>query len=261
MGSAPDTSHSSLRIEIDGARADAEQLWSTASAYGHFTAMQVRGGRTRGLALHFRRLEAANRELFDLGLDHERVRGLVRHALRGLEDASVRVYVFESGEEPAIMVTVKQPGGVATPQRLQSVRYQRPDAHVKHLATGQGHYSRLARRNGFDDALLTGCDGIVSESAIANIGFLERSGVVWPDAPLLHGITMQLLERRLPELGVPSRHATVHLTDIASFDGAFLSNARGVAVVSQVDDLTVPTQAERIQTIVDAYASVPWDTI
>jgi branched-subunit amino acid aminotransferase/4-amino-4-deoxychorismate lyase len=250
-----------VRIEIDGRRADAEELWSTASAYGHFTAMQVRGGRTRGLGLHLRRLEAAHRELFDAGLDGGRVRELLRHALQGVEDASVRVYGFESDEEPAIMVTVKRPGGVSKPQSLQSVRYQRPDAHLKHLATGQAYYSRLARRNGFDDALLTGSDGVVSESAVANIGFLDRSGVVWPDAPLLHGITMQLLEQKLPELNVPSRRAPVRLGDITSFEGAFLSNARGVTAVSQVDDVTLPMPTEPLKTLEDAYASVSWDTI
>ena len=51
-----------MRIEIDGREVDAEQLWSTASAHGHFTAMQVRGGCTRGLAFHLDRLEAANTE-------------------------------------------------------------------------------------------------------------------------------------------------------------------------------------------------------
>jgi branched-subunit amino acid aminotransferase/4-amino-4-deoxychorismate lyase len=252
---------SQLHIEIDGRRPDAGALWSTVSAYGHFTAMQVRGRRTRGLALHLRRLEEANRELFDAGLDREYVRGLIRQGVKGVEDASVRVYVFESDEEPATMVTVKEPGGVSTPQRLQSVRYQRPDAHIKHLATGQAYYSRLARSNGFDDALLTASDGVVSESAIANIGFLDGSGVVWPDAPLLHGITMQLLECKLPELGVPSRRAPVRLQDITSFEGAFLSNARGVAAVSQVDDVSLPVQAELMKTIADAYASVPWETI
>src|SRR6266496_6700287 len=65
----------SLHIEIDGRPARAEALWSTASAYGHFTAMQVRGRRTRGLALHLGRLEAANSELFAAGLDRARVRG------------------------------------------------------------------------------------------------------------------------------------------------------------------------------------------
>ena len=223
--------------------------------------MQVRGRRTRGLPLHLRRLEAANKELFEAGLDHERVRELIRHALRDVDDASVRVYVFESGEEPATMVTVKPPGGVSRPQRLESVRYQRPDAHIKHLATGQAFYSRLARRDGFDDALLTASDGRVSESAIANIGFFDESGVVWPDAPFLHGITMQLLERELPDVGVPSRRAEVRLHDIPSFEGAFLSNARGVVPVTHVDGASLPVPAERMQAVSDAYASVPWDTI
>jgi branched-subunit amino acid aminotransferase/4-amino-4-deoxychorismate lyase len=223
--------------------------------------MQVRARRTRGLALHLARLEAANRELFEAELDDKRVRELIRHALRDVEDASVRVYAFESDGEPTIMVTVKQPGGVSTPQRLQSVRYQRPDAHLKHLATGQGFYSRLARRNGFDDALLTTSDGVISESSVANIAFFDGSGVVWPAAPFLHGITMQLLERKLVELGVPSRRAPVRLHDIASFEGAFLSNARGVAAVSQVDGMSLPMQARRMETIADAYASVPWDII
>lgn len=250
-----------MRIEIDGKPANAEALWSTASAYGHFTAMQVRGGRTRGLALHFERLDAANRELFGMWLDAERLRMLIRRALRDVADASVRVYVFESDPEPATMVTVKEPGGISTPQRLQSVRYQRPDAHIKHLATGQGFYSRLAHRNGFDDALLTAANSAVSETAIANIGFLDGGGVLWPDAPLLHGITMQLLERKLPEVGVPSRRAPVRLQDLSSFEGVFVTNARGVAVVSRVDDTRLPMQPERMKTIADAYASVPWDAI
>jgi branched-subunit amino acid aminotransferase/4-amino-4-deoxychorismate lyase len=250
-----------VRIEIDGERVNAEVLWSMAFAYGHFTAMQVRGGQTRGLALHFERLDAASRELFGTGLDAERVRGLIRHALRDVADASVRVYVFESEPEPATIVTVKEPGGISTPQRLQSVRYQRPDAHLKHLATGQAFYSRLARRNGFDDALLTAPDGLVSETAIANIGFFDGSGVVWPDAPLLRGITMQLLEQALPQLGIPSRRASVRLQDLMSSEGAFISNARGVAAVSEIDGTTLPLPSQRMQMVADAYASVPWEPI
>jgi branched-subunit amino acid aminotransferase/4-amino-4-deoxychorismate lyase len=250
-----------LHVEIDGRHASAEELWTTVSGYGHFTAMQVRGRRTRGLALHLRRLEAANRELFDADLDGDRIRWCIRHALHDIEDASVRVYVYESDAEPATVVTVKAPGGVSTPQRLQSVRYQRPDAHLKHLATGQGYYSRVARVNGFDDALLTAADGAISESAIANVGFFDGSGVVWPDAPHLHGITMQLLERMLPELGVASRREPVRLQDITAFAGAFLSNARGVAAVSAVDDVRLPPPDEWMPTVADAYASVPWDVI
>ena len=250
-----------MRIEIDGRRPTAEELWETAAGFGHFTAMQVRGRRTRGLALHLDRLEAANRELFGAELDRDRVCELILQALGDVEDASVRVYLFERAAEPAIMVTVKPPGGVASPQRLQAVEYQRPDAHLKHLATGQGFYARLAHRNGFDDALLTAPDGAIAESAVANVGFLDGSGVVWPNAPCLHGITMQLLERALPKVGIVSRHEPIRVADVPSFEGAFLSNARGIAAVDEIDGIGVPVPEERITAIADAYAAVPWDAI
>ena len=96
-----------LALEIDGRPVSAAEAWSTASGYGHFTAMQVRGTRARGLTLHVDRLAAANRDLFDAGLDGERVRSLIRHALGEVADASVRVYCFETDAEPAVMVTVR----------------------------------------------------------------------------------------------------------------------------------------------------------
>jgi len=245
-----------LRLEIDGRHPDPEGLWTVAHGFGHFTAMQVRGGKTRGLDLHFQRLAAANRELFDAAFDPERVRGLVRHALAGLEDASVRVYVFESDSEPRLLITVRPPGGVASPQRLQSVTYQRPQAHLKHLATEQGFHLRAARRSGFDDAVLASTDGTVSETAITNIGVFDDAGVVWPDAPLLRGITMQLLER-----SAPSRTARIRLGDLPSYEGVFLSNARGIAAVSEVDGMTLPQPSGRLAELVAAYDSVPWDPI
>jgi branched-subunit amino acid aminotransferase/4-amino-4-deoxychorismate lyase len=247
-------------IEIDGVPPSPDQLWTTVSAYGHFTAMQVRDGKARGLALHLRRLEAANREAFGVGIDGERVRALVRHALGDAGDASVRVYVFEAPGEPATMVTVKAPAEMATPQRLQSAHYQRPDAHIKHVTTDQGHYRRHAQRNGFDDAVLVGPGG-VSESTLANVGFFDGAAVVWPDAPMLHGITMQLLERELAACRAPSRRSTVRLRDIAALDGAFLCSARGIAAVTAVDHVSFPAESQGLSMLAKAYASVTWDSI
>lgn len=249
------------RIEIDGVLPAADQLWATVSAYGHFTAMQVRSGKARGLALHLQRLQAANREAFGIGLDGERVRALVRHALGETKDASVRVYLFDAPSQPATMVTVRTPAEMATPQRLQSAHYQRPDAHIKHVTTDQGHYRRRAQRGGFDDAVLVGPNGVVSESTLANIGFFDGAAVVWPDAPMLHGITMQLLERELAGRGVPSRRSTVRLRDIASFDGAFLCSARGIAAVTTVDHTSLPVESQGLSMLAEAYASVTWDSI
>jgi branched-subunit amino acid aminotransferase/4-amino-4-deoxychorismate lyase len=249
------------RIEIDGAPPSPERLWATVSGYGHFTAMQVRDGRVRGLALHLRRLEAANREAFGVGLDGERVRALVRHALGATGDASVRVYAFEAPGEPATMVTVKPPAEMATPQRLQPASYLRPDPHIKHVATDQGHYRRRAQRDGFDDAVLVGPDGAVSETTLANIGFFDGTVVLWPHAPMLHGITMQLLERELAARGVPSRRAPVRVQDVASLGGAFLCSARGIAAVTAVGRTSFPAEAEGVSALTETYAAVAWDGI
>jgi branched-subunit amino acid aminotransferase/4-amino-4-deoxychorismate lyase len=250
-----------LRVEVDGREVSAGDAWSIAAGFGHFTAMQVRKGATRGLALHLERLRAAHRELFDAPLDGDRVRGLIRHALDGAGDASVRVYGYERDPEPAIVVTVREPAGVTSPMRLRSVRYQRPSAHLKHLSTEQAYRSWTARAAGHDDALLTTEDGTISESATANVGFLDGAGVVWPAAPQLAGITMQLLDATLPGLGIPSRHEPVRLREVSSFDGAFLTSARGVAQIAAIDDLELAGLEDRVDGLREAYDAVAWDPI
>jgi branched-subunit amino acid aminotransferase/4-amino-4-deoxychorismate lyase len=255
------------RIEVDGHAATAADLWFPAVVnYGHLTVIQVRGGGTRGLGLHLVRLDEATRELYGTGLDGDRVRGFIRHALGDdLRDASVRVSVFrpEPSREPSVMVVVRPPSDMpGTPQRLRSVAYQRPLAHVKHLGSfGQLHAGLTAERDGFDDALLTGPGGVVSEGAITNVGCYDGSGVTWPDAPALHGITMQLLERRLAAEGLPSRRAPVHLADLPSFATVFVCNSSGIAAVERVDDVALPVDAGFMKLVRRAYESVPWEPI
>jgi branched-subunit amino acid aminotransferase/4-amino-4-deoxychorismate lyase len=254
-----------MLIEIDGRSATVERLSAAAPAgYGHFTAMQVRNGRVRGLRLHLARLDAANREMFGAGLDADAVLGYLRHALGAqTHDASVRVYVYETTDGPAVMVTVRPPGTMAPEVwRLQTVPYQRSLAHIKHIGDfGQGYFGRLAQRNGFDEALLTGPDGIVCEGSITNIGFSDGTGVLWPAAPALAGITMQILERALAERGVPSRHAPVRVSDLGSFAGAFVTNSHGIAPVGQVDELTLPVDSALMPALTQAYESAGWDQI
>ena len=256
-----------LRIEINGGPATADQLAHQAIVnYGHFTAMQVRGGAVRGLALHLSRLDAATQELFGSGLDGELVRAHVRQALGAdIGDASVRVSVFQpdGDERPSIMVVVRPPSDPpAAPQRLTAVSYERPVAHIKHVGTfGQIYFGVAAERAGFDDALLTGPGGVISEGAITNIGFFDGDAVVWPSAPVLAGITMQLVIKALAERGVPSRHDAVHITDLRSFRSVFVTNSLGVVPVGQVDDQLLATDAEFIQNLTQAYESVPWDPI
>ncbi len=235
--------------------------------YGHFTAMQVCGGATRGLQLHFERLDAANRELFGEPLAANVVRERLRQSLGGRADASVRFSIHRPAATPVaaplIVVTVDDPVAMpAGPLRLKSAVYQRPLAHLKHLASaGQGHRRREALDAGFDEALLTSRNGELSEGAITNVAFLDGTTVVWPDAPALPGITMQLVVPALAERGFPSVRRVVRLGDIGSFDGAFVTNSWGVATVAGIDDVEIPVDGPFGRTLAAAYESVPWDPI
>jgi branched-subunit amino acid aminotransferase/4-amino-4-deoxychorismate lyase len=252
-----------LALEINGQAATADQLRALAlNGYGHFTAMQVRDGRTRGLRLHLDRLEAASREMFAAGLDRGQVRDLIRHALGArVRDASVRVIVQRPVEQesPWVTVTVRPPASPLPDSRLQSVAYQRSVAHLKHTGDfGQQYYGRLAEQNGFDEALLTGPDGLISEGSTTNIGFFDGTAVVWPAASMLAGITMQVVRGRLT---LPQRHAPVRISDLGSFGAVFITNSHGVAAVMQVDGQSPPVDAPFIGMLKDCYESVPWDEI
>jgi branched-subunit amino acid aminotransferase/4-amino-4-deoxychorismate lyase len=242
-----------VRIETDGRPATAPELFST---YGHFTALQVRGGGVQGLSNHLGRLDAAHRELFGRELPGERVRDLVRHALDGTADASVRVMLRDADR---VTVSVAEPHHPpSAPQRLRSVPYLRPFPHLKHLGGfAQLEWARRVRLDGYDDALLTAPDGALAESSTANIGFLQDDGaVVWPDAPQLHGTAM-----RLVEASTPSSRRPVHLDDVAAFAGAFLINSIGVVAVASIDDLMLPDAEPLLAGVVERLAAVPWEPV
>ncbi|WP_405653353.1 aminotransferase class IV [Streptomyces sp. RK9] len=266
------------RLEIDGAPGTVETLRARAlDSFGHFTAMQVRGGRVRGLGPHLDRLDAATRELFDQELDGERVRELIRHVLAGdggadgptgvIADASVRVYVHAPGGTPSLMVTVRPPTELPAvmaerAQALKSVPYVRPVAHIKHLGGfGQAYHGRQARRAGYDEALLTGPDGLISEGAITNVAFFDGRDLVWPNAPHLTGITMRLLLDRLADAGLPTRLGPVRLRDLPSYRAALVTNSWGVSPVRRVDDLDLPVDDKLMAAVSEVYEAVPRDVI
>jgi branched-subunit amino acid aminotransferase/4-amino-4-deoxychorismate lyase len=249
------------RVEIEGEEPTPARLLAVTSAYGHFTAMQVRGHKTRGLALHLERLSSSNREAFDAGFDPDRTRSLIRHALGETADASVRVYIHRSDAGPVTVITVRPPAEMASPLRLRSVTYLRPDPHIKHVHTDQGHYREAAQRQGFDDAVLTTSEGRIAETTMANIGFFDEGGVVWPVAPKLEGITKQLLEMNGPSRAVSMRNRPVHAPETAAMIGAFVSSARGVGRVSAIDDIELDTPQDRVDMLSEVYAAVPWDQI
>lgn len=256
-----------MKVQIDGMPVHAQLLASRALVnFGHFTSMQVRNGSVKGLGHHLARLDSATQELFGQHLAHDMLAGQIRDAVGNQADAcTVRVDVFSAHDhaQVSVMVSVSDPQRPAPgPISLKAVCYQRPIAHIKHVGSfPQLYYRRLARTEGFDDALLTNDRELVSETATANIGFLLGDRVIWPEAPSLRGITLQLLEEEFLNVGFSSETRHVSTRDLASFDLAFTINSIGISPVGRVGGTTIPVSTPLLQRIQQAYDGSPWQPL
>ncbi|MEU4672727.1 aminotransferase class IV [Amycolatopsis sp. NPDC023774] len=257
-------------FELNGAEPGAVQLARVLGGYSHFTAMQVRDGRVRGLALHLTRLATSTRLLFDSELDLDRVRGYVRKLVAGRGALSVRVLISSRSNEedpvmePEILVRTGPPREhVADPIRLRSVRYQRDLPEVKHTGTfGLIHHSRQAVLAGYDDAVFIDHSGHLSEASVWNLGFLEGDTVVWPEAAVLPGITYLLLKKRLAVAGVAQVTRRVRPHELPGFDAGFLTNSETVGrPVASVDGVVLRNDPAAARLLTEAYESTPWDEI
>lgn len=89
------------QARINDLPATAAELAPLAFAgFAHFTALQVRGRRVKGLDLHLTRLRIASTEFFGRALPDAQLRRLIKTAIgNGPEDQSLTVTVFSPGGE------------------------------------------------------------------------------------------------------------------------------------------------------------------
>jgi branched-subunit amino acid aminotransferase/4-amino-4-deoxychorismate lyase len=268
------TRDASNRTELNGEPAGLDDLRLLAvQNYGHFTSMQVRDGAVQGLDLHLQRLQQATQELFGHALDLAATRTWMRQAVAGAAGLSLRVTVFSRRFDrdrplvpaaPDVLVTTAPARASASPPlRVASVRYLREAPHLKHVGTfGLFHQRRLAQARGCDDALFVAPDGAVAEGSIWNIGFFDGGRVVWPDAPMLRGVSMQLLQAGLREAGLASVVRRVDLREIADFRAAFFTNS-GCAVqpIASIDAVGFEVAPEWMDALGAAARSAPWQRI
>jgi branched-subunit amino acid aminotransferase/4-amino-4-deoxychorismate lyase len=263
------------RIQLNGVPASAADLaLLVRTNYGHFTAMQARDGAVRGLDLHLHRLDQASRELFGTALAAERVRGYLRLALAGdRQPLSIRVNVFSralnrnelNASVPVDVLVIAGPATSTrvTPLRLKSFCYARDLAAIKHVGTFPlFHFRKLAQQAGFDDAVFVDEVGRISEGSIWNIGFADAQGVIWPDAPQLHGVSLQLLQQGLIRQGASSTTKAIHLSDLPSVRSAFFSNASVPArPIASIDEVQFRVDEALISQLLRAYESNPGQAI
>ena len=257
-------------LELNGHAPDPAEMHGLATTnYGHFTSMQVRDGKVRGLALHMARLDDGNEEFFGARMDvteEHRVRELIRHALRGEPDASVRVSMVPGPDRPGVLVAVGDPApDLAGPAlAVQTSRYERDWPEHKHLATmGLMVERRRAQRAGYDDALFVGPDHRVREGSTWNVAFWDGEQLVWPQAPMLKGVTMVLLQIAMSMNGLPWTLRPVDAGELTSFAAAAAVNSRCPAQpIASIDGAVLkgePTLLTDVLTL--AWTTVPWDEI
>ncbi|MEQ4721186.1 aminotransferase class IV family protein [Nonomuraea sp. B19D2] len=258
-------------VQRNGRAVAAEELAPLAFAgYAHFTAMQVRGGRIRGLDLHLERLRVASVELFGRALPGDRVRSYLRAALEGGPgDVSLTATVYSpAGEftvagaevEPEVLVrTGPAASGPEGPLALAAVEHERMLPAVKHVGeVAKTYFLRQAVGQGFDDAAFVDRRGRLSEASIWNLAFWDGTAVVWPVAEMLSGITMTIVRRQLDRLGIPQRTQEITLSGLPALSGAVVMNSwtPGVAV-HRIGAVPLPEAPSFVALLHRAYQAEP----
>lgn len=246
---------------------------------GHFTTVQVRGGRVQGRDLHLARLEDASRTLYGsapgVSLIRERIRAALREGGMSGGDCTLRVRILPA--RPGCRAGSPSQGVQAlplrikidlealrdppsAPLRLRTYAGLRECAGVKHLALDfQLEAKRAAQAAGHDDALLLAADGRISEGTFWNVLFWDGSAAVWPDAPALMGTTWQLLERELARAGVPQRSRAIRVEALGAMRAAFALNSTGIADIAAVDGHVLPGDPAAGRRLRELLADVPWE--
>ncbi len=257
-------------ILIDGLPPSTEDLTHQALVnYGALTSFRVEGGAARGLDLHLARLRGSAEELCGDAPDEAERRRIMRAAVQGRGACWLRVSLFspEIGHRtpswegrPKVMTAVfPPPPPLAEAVRLTAMTHEREAPHLKHVATmGLVQARRRARAAGFDDALFLTRDGRVSEGSLWNIGFIEDGGIVWPEAPMLAGVTQAVLQAELEASGVAQVTRPVMPEDLSRFDGAFICNsATPVCPVTAIDGRAFAVDETMIATLRAAWDHAP----
>jgi branched-subunit amino acid aminotransferase/4-amino-4-deoxychorismate lyase len=255
---------------IDGTPATEADLAHQALVnYGAYTSFRVEDGGVRGLDLHLARLENAATELFGQAIGHDRLRALIRTALGTRQRAWLRISLFSNAisnrdptahGDPRVMIGVFDPPlPLADTVRVQLQIYEREAPHIKHVATfGLLRARRAAKAAGFDDALFVDRDGRISEGSLWNIGFLSGDTIVWPQAPMLVGVTQALLSDGLQGRGIDQSTRPVTVSELSGFDAVFLCNsATPAASITAIGDHVFNVRPDLIDRLHDVWRATP----
>jgi len=222
---------------------------------GAFEVIRVYDGRAFALEEHLRRLERSALSL-RLPLDLEAVRAdahrLLAHAGAGPDHEALRIVITRGGRR--LLLTEPLPPG---PEyiRLGQVTYAptRVLDGIKSLSyAGNMLASRLAREQGYDEALMVTPHGRVLEAPTSSIFWVEGEAVFTPplDEHILASITRRVV---IEESGAQERSCPVET--LMEADEAFLaSTTREVQPVCAIQSRELPAPGPVTSRIMTAVA-------
>jgi len=257
--------------ELNGVPVTLDELKALAlTNYGHFTSMRIENQRIRGLSHHLERLVRDCRVLFGHELDRQQIREYVRHATAGRDGTFVvRVTIYDpdldlgrpgAKAEPKVLVTTRPTGAwPMSPLRVRSVPYVRELPEHKHVGLlGPLWHRRNAQLDGFDDCVFTDPELYISEGATWNIGFFDGQQVIWPNAEVLIGVTMRLLQ----QVHDATSLGPVNLSDLPRMEAAFATNtAIGVRAITAINDVEFPDAHPILDTLRKEYEEIPAEAV
>ena len=230
---------------------------------GLFETIRVEEGRPRFLANHKQRFEnsATSLEFPNVSIDAG-LRAL--DSLSGRRDGLWRVTVprpnKETAESAERVITIghrKFPYQGAPPPRVKVVHdFYFPEYSLAEHKTTSWLRSlearRLARRSGFDEALMVSPNGRIGEAAAANIFFYIAGRWVTPPVEgILPGVVRQVLLEQAEKSGVTIEVQPVFVADLELCEALVLtSTGRLVAAAAGVDELNLELEpAEKLKAL------------
>jgi branched-chain amino acid aminotransferase len=205
---------------------------------GAFEMLKLYGGRPFALEDHLDRLDRSAEGIF---LEYDRptfereIGALIE--MHGAHDAALRLVLSRGGRRIAIVEPIPDFRHGLT---LSGVRYQ-PTIVLNHLKTlsygGNMRSTRLAQRDGADEALWIQPDGTVLEAPTSTLFWVDRDGELHTpelDVGVLASITRERIMRLVPV----TEDEVCQLADVLGASELFLaSSLREVQGISALDAL------------------------
>jgi len=222
---------------------------------GAFEMLKLYEGRPFGFADHMDRLDRSAAGIFleyDRPTFEQELAALI--AEHGKHDAALRLVLTRGGRRIGIIEPLPDYGhGIS----LSGVRYQSTIVltHLKTLSYGGNmRATRLAQRDGADEALLIEPDGTVLEAPTSTLFWVDAEGNLHTPA-LDIGVLASITRERIMRLVPVTEDARCSVTEVLAASELFLaSSLREVQGISSLDGLDFQCPGPVTQRVADLLA-------